>query len=80
MCVRMVPLLNQTADVLRRYLIFSHLCGSKTAKMFKNRSFLMVFGILKFEGVRVRDINLIGSNGMVRLYLWFNNRFIWVKL
>ena len=80
MCVRMAPLLIQTADVLRRNLIFSGLPATKTAKMVKNRPFLGVFAILKFEGVVVRDINLIGSNGMVRLCLWFNNKFIWVKL
>ena len=80
MCVRMAPLIIQIADVLRRNLIFSDLRGSKTAKKAKNRPFLWVFAILKFEGVVIRDINLIGRSGMVRLCLWFNNKFIWVKL
>ena len=79
MCVRMAPLLIQTADVLRRNL-FCGLPATKTAKMVKNRPFLGVFVILKFEGVVVRDINLIAKSGMVRLCFLFNNRLIWVKL
>ena len=75
----MAPLLIQTADVLRRNLIFSGLPATKTAKMAKNRPFLGVFAILKFEGVRVRYINLIAQSSVVRLCLWFNNKFIWVK-